>query len=140
VEGEMIIISIISGIFSIIGISLLNHNWFKRQRLKYDLEVRKIKARSKAKLPRSNPAPEINSSSPLANVGSLLNIARGLDPEQIGDLINMLTGKSAEPEAAGGILEEIVANNPELVQSFIDGFTKGKKNEPQEEAFKSQLP
>ena len=26
------------------------------------------------------------------------------------------------------MIESLIQNNPELVQSFIDGFTKGKRN------------
>ena len=128
-EGEIIIVSIVSGIFTLIGISLVNHNWFKRQELKSRYKIKEIKARKQAKLP----TPPERETSPLGSLSGLLNVAKNLEPEQIGDLIELATGRGdTGGDTTGDILNDIIENNPEIVQSFIKGLSQNvKKKEPE---------
>jgi len=135
-DETWIVISILTIIGTVINIQLLNHNWFKRQELKSKYKVKEIRERTKAKLPRKTLSQENITSAPFSNISGLLNLAKGLDPEQIHDIVDTLTG-SATPETSGDVLQDIITNNPELVQSFIDGFAKGKKPEAGEQ-FKGQ--
>ena len=130
---QLIIVSIISTIGGLFGIWLINQNWFKRQEVKYKYKLRELKERGKQKLPKN--APE--SPSLLGNAGTLLNLVRGLDPDQIGTLIDIVGGNET-PESGGDFLTDLVQNNPELVQSFINGLTKGNKSDEQKPGFQSQ--
>jgi len=123
----ILIMSVMMIIGTVINIQLLNHNWFKRQELKSKYKVKEIRERAKAKLPKAQ-ARESNPSSG-SSISGLLNLAKNLDGDQLHDLIDTYTGER-EPVGTGDILSDILENNPELVKSFLDGFTKGgKKNE-----------
>ena len=126
-ETEAILImSVMMIIGTVINIQLLNHNWFKRQELKSRYKVKEIRERAKAKLPKAQ-ARESNPS-PGNSISGLLNLAKGLDSDQLHDLIDTYTGER-EPVGTGDILEDIIQNNPELVKSFLDGFSKGGKKD-----------
>jgi hypothetical protein len=129
-EGELIIVSVISLIGCIIVTQLFNHNWFRRQNMKYGHEANMYKLRksySQTKTPPSAPA-----SSPISlanNLPEILKLVRGLDPDQLGSLLDIVGGGSieAEPETASDILSTLIRENPELVQSFVKGLTHGKE-------------
>jgi len=127
-DETWIVISVITIIGTVINIQLLNHNWFKRQELKSKYKVKEIRERSKAKLStRSRSISQEEENNPISSVKGLLNLAKGLDSDQLHDLVDTFTGSST-PESSGDMIESLIQNNPELVQSFIDGFTKGKRN------------
>jgi len=128
-DEALIIISIITIIGTVINIQLLNHNWFKRQELKSRYKVKEIRERAKAKTKVRESEVEHPSSG--SSISGLLNLAKGLDSDQLHDLIDTYTGER-EPVGTGDILEDIIQNNPELVKSFLDGFTKGGKKDEKE--------
>ena len=123
-EGELIIVSIISGIFTIIGISLLNHNWFKKQEMKYNFEKYKVRQKSKGKTPPRTPAP----SSPIEWIDKL----KGINPETLHTLVDTLSGEGEGEGEAG--LEDTIINiareNPELVKKFLGGISGTQKENP----------
>ena len=127
-EGELIIVSMISSIFGLYGLFVLTRMKERLLKVKGDQKIREIKARSKAKTtvtaPRSAPGGK-------PDISNLLNIASQLDGDQIGNLIDLVSGDSS-PESSSDLLSDIIESNPELVQSFLKGFGKGGKSETTE--------
>ena len=133
---ELIVVSIISGIFSVIAICLLNHNWFKRQHMKYSHEEGMYKLRKQYAKPKEPASTPLESASSI-DLPGILNLVKGLDADQIGGLLDLLQGgemPSAVPEGLEGVLSDLIQNNPELVQSFLKGV-KGGSKESTETAF-----
>jgi hypothetical protein len=137
-EGELIIVTIISSLFGLLGLQLLNHNWFKKQRFKTDSELLRaenkirLKKLEKDLLGQTAPAaaqPPLQSSS-AANQNILMQLApllKNLDSDQIAGLIDRFTGGGEEGEpiednSLGGIITRFAAENPEIVQGFLNGL------------------
>lgn len=131
---ELIVVALISGIFTLMGISLLNHNWFKREDMKYTYYLKRQKQGQKKFVPSS---PPVNPpSNPLNNLSGILEVAKNLDGDQIMSLLEYFKGGDEPPPSEfgelGGLLE-----NP-VIQNAIKGFLEGKtKNVAQTETEKS---
>lgn len=140
-EGEIIIVSVISTIGGLFGLWLVNQNWYKRQEFKYKYMLKRQKLSQKGKIPKSS-VPDKPSG--LSTVANLLPLLKTLDPDQIGALVDKFTGdQDVAPSGGGGLdfLMEFAESNPEMVQSFLKGIGEKKENESQEEEeeFKSQV-
>jgi hypothetical protein len=127
-----IIISIISGIFAIIILSVNQKYWERKWNMNYKFERYKqsqITRRNRDKIQGvpSTPSPR----NPIGNVGSLLNIVSRLNPEQIEAFRDFIGGESEEPGAAGieDLIGRYVAENPDVVKGFLEGLTGTKKGE-----------
>ena len=143
-DEAFIFVSVISGVFGIVGLLILDRNWFRRENFKmqanftkqeYSLRMKKMAKDLGLASSSQKSSSNIESSSPLQTIGSLAPLLKSLAPEQISDLVGVLTGKPA-PEGAsdeegpesplGGIdgLLEFATKNPQLVQGFLDGLSK----------------
>lgn len=126
---ELIIVAIISGGFTLAGISLLNHNWFKREDAKYKYYLKRQKQGQKLK---NNPIPPPGNppQTPLTGVGNILNLVKNLDSDQIEMLKDVVLG-GGEPQSElgelGGLLE-----NP-VIQNAIKGFLEAKTKDGEKE-------
>lgn len=126
-EGELIIVSLISSTFGLIGIMLLNHNWFARQKMKYNYQIKR------AKLSKKHNTPVKEEKSPVENISQWLPLLKNLDGDQIGALADRFLGGGEEIEEASAGLEGILDKiPPELIDSFIKGISKKESgtNEP----------
>lgn len=134
-DEAFIIVSIISGIFGIVGLQLLTHNWFRKERFK--LESYNMKKQNDLQLKKMArdlglSTDKTHSSQPSTTgqgVGSLLDLAKNLDPSQIQTIIQALTGGSTPeyeeaPEDDLGIssLIDFAKKNPELIKGFMDNI------------------
>ena len=126
IEGEIIIVALISTLGGLAGIQMLNHNWFKRQDIKYRYQLKRAKIGKKYNMPVKQ------EQSTLSQIGDLIPIIKNLDPDQIGGLIDMISGEGI-PESGGveGLLDKIP---PEVIDGFLKGLAK-KENRKDEKAF-----
>jgi len=146
-EGELIYVSIVSGLFGIFGLLLLNRNWFKKQTFKSEIEL--LRAKNKLELRKLEkelglqakkdsgliPTKEAEPNM-LSTIGALAPLLRNLDGEQIADLVERFTIGPGESEAAegtggglGDIINDFVLNNPDAVKAFLGGLKSGQKGQ-----------
>lgn len=135
-EGELIIVTLISSTFGLIGLMLINRNWFLRQKIKYDYQLKR------AKMTKRLSTPVVQEKSGFDTVKDLLPLFKGLDSDQIGALADRFLGGGEELPIESGGLNSILDNiPPELIQSFLKGLTKDKEAPGNDQAknFESQL-
>jgi len=132
-DEAFIVVSVVSGIFGLIGIELLSHNWFKKERFKIqasnikkqnDLQIKKMAKELGVNISRNASKA---GAPPLGSISSLVDIAKQLSPEQLGSIVSTFTGGAPEleleppEEEDTGInhLIEFAKKNPELVKGFM---------------------
>ena len=122
-EYVWIAVSVISGVFGLMAISLMQHNWFRREDLKYKYDLRRAKARAKG-------TPVKKSSTP-SGVGDWIQLLKGVNPETAHLLIDSFGGSesSEEPEDMVDKIVDMASKNPELVEKFLKGVSPGKTEE-----------
>ena len=131
-EGEFIIVSIISLIGTIFILLVMQKFWLQKwdknmelEKYKQDQHFRFEKYKIRNRKPK-NPSP----TGMLGNIPQLLGLAQKLDPEQLGDLIDMFTGEGGqlpETEDFGELIGHIVKSNPEIVSNFLQGVAEGQQ-------------
>lgn len=121
-EGELIIVTFISSIFGLIGLTMLNNNWFKRQKCKYDYQLKR------AKLSRKISAPVQEEPGAFDNLKTILPLLKGLDSDQIGALADRFLGGGEEiiETGGGGLLDNIPKP---LIDAFMKGITDKSKDQ-----------
>jgi hypothetical protein len=130
--GMEIVYASIVGVFGMILFLIFNQRfWLTKWERNMDLEkyktdqnyrFEKYKIRNKK---IKNPAPK--------DIGFWLDKAKGLDPDQIADLIDIFKGGSSESESSGnpvinGILQ-YVQNNPEIATKFLSQIGSKKQDQ-----------
>jgi hypothetical protein len=132
-EGELIVMSFISLIGTVIILQLRDRAYFKKQNFKLQLDT--VKAENRLKLKKLEREMGITSGSKKTEGGSgegiaaLLPLLKNLDPEQLTGLLDMLPG------SAGGDLGSWIQDNPEIIKTFLDNFTQGAKTKEAEAPF-----
>ena len=129
-EGELIIVSIITTIGMLLGMWILNQNWFKRQEVKYRYQLKRAKLSKKISVPVKEEPTTIGT------LGQLLPLLKNLDGDQISALADRFLGEGdasgIEGDALGGLLQ-FAEKNPSLVKSFLDGLgTQQEGKQPPE--------
>jgi hypothetical protein len=140
-DEAFVLVSVISGIFGLIGLELISHNWFKKERFKF--EVFNLKKRQDLELKKmardmgltSTPPPHTKSTAAFGdNIGGLLDLAKGLPPESLGAIADIIQGRLGGGEGEGEIVPEgmeglidFAVKNPDIVKSFMGGMNKGKE-------------
>ena len=121
-DESFIVVSIISGLFGILGLQLLTHNWFKKERFK--LEAHNLKKENDIrlkKLARDLGLDTKQGGGPPAalggDIGGLLGLAKNLSKDQIADIIDIVAGGGG-----GGGEEPGDEAQGDVVNSLIDGF------------------
>lgn len=149
-EGELIYVSIVSGLFGIFGLLLLNRNWFKKQIFKSDMEL--LRAKNKLELEKIRRElgitqttkkqefiqTKIGETDILGSLGALAPFLRNLDGEQIADLIERFTGSGqGENESMGSLadtIKDFIVDNPDVVKAFTGGLKDGKATQTEPRA------
>jgi hypothetical protein len=139
-DESFIIVSIISGIFGILGLELISHNWFKKERFKFEvLSLKKRQDLELKKMARDMGLSGTSSSHKTGtaagdNIGSLLDLAKGLPPESLGAIADIIQGRLGGGEGEGQLMPEgldglidFAMKNPGIVKGFTQGLTKGKE-------------
>lgn len=141
-DEAIIWVSIISGVFGLIGLELMSHNWFKKKR--FEFEVYNLKKQQDLQLKKmakelglsSSPQTNKNSLTAGDGVGSLLDMAKSLSPDQLGVIADVIQGRlgggegegSPMPEGLDGLVDFAV-KNPDIIKGFMDGMKQGKGGE-----------
>lgn len=140
-DEAFIVVSIISGLFGLIGLELLSHNWFKKERFKIQaMNLKKQNDLQIKKMARDLGLNLSNKAVPASNTGSLLDLAKGLNPEQISGIVAALTGNNGgsssheeeefEEEDSGiNNLIEFARKNPEMVKGFLSKAIPNQEGE-----------
>jgi len=128
-EFVLLAISIISGIFGLIGLQLMQQNWYKREDLKYKFDVKRARLR-KRNLP-------VKSTSTPTSPMDWIEAIKKLDPEMVHSFIDTINPSNAidgeYEEGEQGLIEkglQVARDNPELAQNFLKGL-KQKTGEQQ---------
>jgi hypothetical protein len=134
-ENEVFMyVSVISGIFGLLSIYMLNRNWFKRQELKsnlamqemgykYKIDKKKIKLKEAQTL--QTPLDAITGKG--TNLAKFLPLLTELDPDTLMELKDIFLGGGSVKDVPKGVLSEILdVVPPEVIQEFIGGFVEGK--------------
>jgi len=145
-DETLIFVTIISSIAGLIGIELLNHNWFRRETFKVDTNFQKksndLKIKQLAKelgvsSQRAPPEPPEKSSGAGIAAAILPELLKNMDPDTLANIATNLIGGyggSAEPLEEGGggsgmdMISDFIANNPDVIKGFLEGVKGGKKN------------
>jgi len=138
---ELIPVSIISGIFSLVGITMFHYFWTKKYKMKWDFERFKLKEYSRRAREKSiisgpgNPAPNITP----VGAGDWISKLAGLDREKLGSLLDLLPTNEIDggAEPSGSIEDKILdfaTQNPEMAQQFISQLAGGKTGGKNQEA------
>ena len=136
-EGELIYVSIITSLFGILGLLLINRNWFKKEMFK--LERQNLQQKNKIQIEKmrrelgldNKPLREPQIAQEGGGLGGILPLLRNIPPEQLASLIERFSvGGDSEGEVVGGLdgLMDFVAKNPEIVKGFLQGVTKPKES------------
>jgi len=147
-DETLIAVTLISSIFMLVGISLLDRNWFRRERFKTDQTFLKrendLKFKKMARelgLQNTKVPPETPEKTRGAGLAAavLPELLKNMDPDTLANiatnLIGSYGGAGVEEEATGGgggmdFISDFIANNPEVVKSFLDGVKGGKNQNP----------
>jgi hypothetical protein len=141
-DDAFIVVSVITSLFGILGLLILDRNWFRRERFKFEQDTQKKEYALRFKKmardmgldtktpPYRNPA----ASSLMDNAAPLLSLAKNMNPDQLAAIAEILGGggggggDEATEGLPGGLdgLLEFATKNPDLVKGFFDGLNKGK--------------
>ena len=141
---DTLIIVFVPSIFMLITILILDRNWFKRERFKIDMNFSKRKNDLEFKklardlgLQNIKSAPEPVERTKGAGIAAAIlpELLKNMDSDTLANIATNLIGTYAglgEETGEGGgiadILGDLIANNPEIVQSFLGGLKTGKEN------------
>jgi len=142
-DESLIVVSIISTLGMIAAIELLNHNWFRREHFKVttsfekksnDLKIKKL-AHELGLSTQKAPSEPSEKTGGMGLVSAVLpELLKNMDPDALANIATNLIGNyggaAEETEGGGGIsdiLGDLIANNPEMVKSFLEGF-KGARD------------
>lgn len=122
-EGELIAVSFISSIFMLVGIMLLNRNWFQKERFK--LEKSNLQAQNRIQIKRMEKELGLTPSRQPkeAPTGNILDLIKNLDRDKIENILELLGGGEGETEgeAPTDTLIRMVNENPEIISKFLGG-------------------
>ena len=151
IDGSLVILGLMTSIFTLVGIEMINHNWFKREKFKFNMSVDRKEMDMKLKKmarelgldKKSISPPEQSLPQPQAStmdtIRSLLPLAAKLAPEQLEAIIEQFlpseSGAGDYDEKPSGIdsLVDFISKNPEIVRGFMDklGAKGGSQNQDQ---------
>ena len=139
-DDSIIWVTIISGLFGIFGLELLTHNWFRKERFKFevynlkkqnDLQLKKMA--KELGIGKYAPPEVIMEEKQPSNILSqyLPEIIKNLEPDQLAALADRFI---PEKEESGGGFDldsilEYAAKNPEVAKAFLGGVVGGKKGQ-----------
>ena len=126
-EGELIVVTIISSIFGLIGLLILDRNWFRRENFK----IAKSNTQAMNKLQIEKMRKELGLTNQptqaAAPVNDLLGIAKGLGKDKIIDLVQNLLPDEGEDEEESEIGKILKYVPPEVIQGALKGLTGTKE-------------
>lgn len=146
-EGELIFLGFLMLIGQIILMQMWQNGWFKKENFKIQkslvmaenkLKMRKLE-REMGLTPSKKIVPEEQPST-LNTISSLLPLLKGLDPDQLGDLVDRFVSGSGESEDSGvrgdplNMLMDYASRNPEMIEGLIKGLGEGREKQNQSQS------
>lgn len=141
-DETLIVVAFITTIGGLIGIEILNHNWFRRERFKVntnfekksnDLKIKQLAKELGLSSQKAPPEPPEKTGSQNIIGAVLPELLKNMDPDTLANIATNLIGSyggSAEEEVGrGGIsdtLMDFIESNPEIVKGFLGGLKGGK--------------
>jgi len=124
-EYVILAVSVVSGIFGLMGIQLLQQNWFKREDLKFKYDVKRAKLRRK-NLP-------VKKTSTPSSVTDWLSLIKGIDPDVAHNLIDGIQGDYTDQDGnpIADAVKGFVQSNPDMVMNFLNGIGQGQQGKQQ---------
>jgi hypothetical protein len=125
--------SAIGGAFGIVSLLILDRNWFRRERFKLERDTLRaennIRMKKMAKdlgVDKKGGSP-ISANSPTSSsfdtLKSLAPLLQKLAPEDVQDLLGLVTGQeTSESGDLGSMIAEFASKNPALVEGFLSKF------------------
>lgn len=143
-EGELIFLGFLMLIGQIILMQMWQNGWFKKENFKIQKSLvmaeNKLKMRKLEKDMGFTPSKKIipeEQPSTLNTISSLLPLLKGLDPDQLGDLVDRFVsggGESEEGAVRGdplNMLMDYATRNPEMIEGLIKGLGEGREKQNQ---------
>jgi len=131
-DYSLIVVSVISLIGAVIVTQLYQLNWFKRENFKIMASNVRAENRIKLKklerelgLPQGKTAPETKG----LDIGSVLSMAKGLDPEQLSAIVNAFGGEGESDDSGGWISAILDRLPPETIAGFLQGLQNKAKDQ-----------
>ena len=134
-DSSLIAVAIISGVFGIISIQLIQYNYFKKKR--FDFKISQAKKLDTIKLQQVRKEMGISKNAKITEYSApeennIIDLIKNVDMDKIRGALSMLQGGDDEEESPplGGIAG-FIEENPDMVNSILQGL-KDNKNQGQE--------
>jgi len=136
-EGELIIVTIISSIFGLCGLLLLDRNWFRRENFKIQksntqamnkLQIEKM--RKELGLSKQPSAITSGASAGSGDLGGLLGIAQSLGKDKVLDLVEKFLpddGGGSDDDEESEVEKILKYVPPDVIQNALKGITGTKE-------------
>jgi len=119
-DYSIVLATLVGTLGSIFGMLLYQRGVFKKMAIEQNYNIARFKLGKRYKLKEMEMPKKRNK--------GLIETLGKLDRDKIGGLLDMLSG-GEEDEDTGLVdaLQDIVANNPDIVNKFLSGFAQGKQ-------------
>ncbi len=136
-EGELIIITIISSCFGMAGLYMVNHYWFLRQdhRLKNTKELKELEYKHKKGMRKFTVTKPNATKAGGFDLGSLAGLLGNLDDDTKLSLIDAVTNQGySVPTESGDMISSLIKAVPnDVLKGLAEKFLSGNKTEQKEE-------
>lgn len=156
-ENEVYIyVTVISSLFTLVGLVFYNHNKFKYADVKHQHSLEYMTAKDQIDAKRfkrkqsaiqfSETPKEKTALGTVGGIASLAPLLKNLDGDQIAGLADMFLGGGrggGEDEEGGSSMDmllDFAEKNPEVVKGLLEGISGGlKRGAPKEQDYNSQV-
>jgi hypothetical protein len=142
----LILVTVISSIAGLIGIELLNHNWFRREHFKVetnfekksnDLKLKKLARELGVSSQKAPPEPPERGTGANLLTAILPELIKNIEPDTLANIATNLIGNyggaGVEDEGGGGgignLIGDFIEDNPKIIAGFLEGVKGGKKTD-----------
>lgn len=120
---EIVIATAVGGVFSVITILLLNHNWFKRKEMEYRYNINRFKLGKRYKMKEQE--------LPKKSEKSIVEQLKGIDPATVKSVMGMLqSGEEEGTEEEEDQIGQLLANP--AVKNLLKQITSGSGGQDQQ--------
>ena len=137
-DVAFISVAIISGFFSLAAISLMQHNFFKREKFKFNIaREKKVDSLKLKKLEREfqiKNDPKITEYAP--ETPGIMDLLQNLDMDKIKQFAGLIQQDNDQEGIEGdpiNLLTGFVQDHPDIVNSFLEGVAAKKQEDPNQQ-------
>ena len=134
-DSTLIAVAIISGVFGIISIQLIQYNYFKKKR--FDFKISQAKKLDTIKLQQVRKEMGISKNAKITEYvpeeSGVIDMIKNIDMDKIKGALSMLQGDDDDGDspALGGIAG-FIEENPELVNNILSGLKDSKHKDSEQ--------